>query len=287
MKIDLHVHTKCSDGNLHVDEVIREAGKRNIDLLSLTDHDSVECQDEAIALAQKYEINYITGVELNITFPHPDKTGKTISLDFLGYGYDVGNSELKNKLAMIRERREERAQEILGRLNVEFDKEDIPRFDQSDIKNIQDSVDGSFGRPQIAYYLVKKGIVGSTQEAFDRYLVRLDVPKFPLTLAEASQLIRNASGKLVIAHPSDPHGTSLDSVTSNLEGQTKIIEDHMLDYIDGVECWHARNDDRISAHYVAFAIKHHLLMTGGSDCHQKPIIMGTVDIPDWVAEQFI
>jgi predicted metal-dependent phosphoesterase TrpH len=287
MKIDLHVHTKCSDGNLNVDEVIREAGKRNIDLLSLTDHDSVECQDKAIVLAKEHGIAYIPGVELNVTSPHPFETGKTISLDFLGYDYDIGNRELKNKLATIRERREERAREILGRLNIEFDKEHIPRFDQSDIKNIQDSVDGSFGRPHIANYLVKKGIVGSVQEAFDRYLVRLDVPKFPLSLAEASQLIRNAGGKLVIAHPSDPHGTSLHSVTSNLEGQTKIIEDNMLDYIDGVECWHARNDNVTSKHYVAFAKKHHLLMTGGSDCHQKPIIMGTVDIPDWVAQQFM
>lgn len=286
MKIDLHIHTTCSDGNLHVDEVIREASKRNIDLLSLTDHDSIECQDEAIALAKEYGIAYITGVELNITFPHPFETGKTVSLDFLGYRYDIGSRELKNKLATIRERREQRAREILDRLNVEFDKEHFPRFDAADIKNIQDSVDGSFGRPHIARYLLKKGIVGSVQEAFDRYLVRLDVPKFPLSLAEASKLIRNAGGKLVIAHPNDPHGTSLDSVTSDLKGQTEIIEKHMLAYIDGVECWHSRNEARTEAHYIAFAKKHNLLMTGGSDCHQKPIIMGTVDIPDWVAEQF-
>jgi predicted metal-dependent phosphoesterase TrpH len=287
MKIDLHVHSACSDGSLHVSEVIAEASKRGIDLLSLTDHDNIECQDEAIVLAKKYGISYITGVELNVTSPHPYESGKTISLDFLGYQYDHHNGELEKKLETIRERREVRASEILDKLNNEFDKEHIPRFDDADIKNIQDSVDGSFGRPHIARYLLKKKIVGSVQEAFDKYLVRLDVPKFPLSLPEASKLIRNAGGKLVLAHPNDPHGTSLESVTADLKEQTDIIEKYMLDYIDGVECWHARNETVTSSHYVKFAREHGLLMTGGSDCHQKPIIMGTVDIPDWVAQQFI
>jgi len=286
MKIDLHIHTTCSDGNLHVDEVIREAKKKKIDLMSITDHDSIECQERVIALAKEYGIAYITGVELNIAFQYPPEPGKLISLDFLGYQFDIGNRELKNKLELIRQRREIRAREILEKLNIEFDEENIARFDEADIKKIQDSVDGAFGRPHIAKYLVEKGIVSSLQEAFDRYLVRLDVPKFPLSLAEASMLIRNAGGILVLAHPSDPHGTSLDSVTSDLEAQTKIIEEYMLEYIDGVECWHSRNDARTTAHYIGFTKSHDLFLTGGSDCHQKPIILGTVDIPDYVAEQF-
>ncbi|OGN95055.1 MAG: hypothetical protein A2Z75_02705 [Chloroflexi bacterium RBG_13_50_10] len=288
MKIDLHIHTRtCSDGNLHVDEVLREARKRNIDLISITDHDSIDCQKKALSLAKKYGINYITGVELNITFQYPPEPGKSVSLDFLGYQFDIGNPELKSKLKLIRQRREIRAREILEKLNIEFDKEHIDRFDKADIKKIQDSVDGAFGRPHIAKYLVEKGIVSSLQEAFDRYLVRLDVPKFPLSLAEASTLIRNAGGILVLAHPSDSHGTSLDSVTSDLEAQTKIIEEYMLEYIDGIECWHSRNDARTTAHYIQFTKSHDLFLTGGSDCHQKPIIMGSLDIPDYVAEQFI
>ncbi len=287
MKIDLHIHTACSDGNLPVDEVLREAKRRNIDLISLTDHDSIECQKKALSLAKKYGINYITGIELNVTFQYPPEPGKSVSLDFLGYQFDIGNRELKNKLKLIRERRGIRAHEIMDKLNTEFNKEHVARLTQADIKKIQDSVDGSFGRPHIARYLVEKGIVSSLQEAFDRYLVRLDVPKFPLTLAEASTLIRNAGGILVLAHPSDSHGTSLNTITSDLEAQTKIIEEYMLEYIDGIECWHWRNDDRTTAHYVQFTKSQDLFLTGGSDCHQKPIIMGRLDIPDYVAEQFM
>ena len=284
MKIDLHIHTKTgSDGNLSVEEVFREAKKRNISLMSITDHDSIDCQQRAAALAREYGIAYIPGVELNVTFHY---LGKSISLDFLGYQYDITNQELKDKLQLIAEHRERRARQILDKLNVEFDKENIQRFTEQDLKNIQDSVDGVFGRPHIANYLIEKGIVRDKQEAFDKYLVKCDVPKYPLSLAEASSLIRNAGGKLIHAHPNDPNGTSLVSITADLDEQTKIIEKYMLDYIDGVECWHSRHDARTTAHYIEFARKHGLIMTGGSDCHQKPIIMGTLDIPDWVAEQF-
>lgn len=285
MRIDLHIHTKtCSDGNLSIEEVFKEAKRRNIDLMSITDHDSVDCQERAIVLAKEYGIFYIIGVELNVTFQYPGN--KSISLDFLGYRYDIDNQELKNKLQVIKAHREARARQILDKLNIKLDKENVPRFTEEDLKNIQDSVDGAFGRPHIANYLIAKGIVKDKQEAFDKYLVKCDVPKYPLSLAEASRLIRNAGGILVHAHPNDPNGTSLISITGDLEEQTKIIEQYMLQYIDGIECWHSRNDAKTTAHYIEFAKKRNLLMTGGSDCHQKPIIMGTLDIPDFVAEQF-
>jgi len=252
--------------------------------MSITDHDSIDCQERAIALAREYDIAYITGVELNVTFQYPGS--KSISLDFLAYQYDIGNQELKNKLQMIKEHREARALQILEKLNVEFDKENIERFTEKDIRNIQARVDGVFGRPHIANYLIEKGIVRDKQEAFDKYLVKCDAPKYPLSLAEAPKLVRNAGGILILAHPNDPNGTSLVSITRDLSEQTRIIEEYMLEYIDGVECWHSRNDVKATAHYVKFARKHSLLMSGGSDCHQKPTVMGTVDIPDFVAEQF-
>jgi len=284
MKIDLHIHTKTgSDGNLTVDQIFKEAKKRNIDLMSITDHDSIDAQKRAITLAGEYGIAYITGIELNVTFPY---LGKPVSLDFLGYQYDISNQELRNKLQLLKEHRAARARRILDKLNIEFDKENIPRFTEADLKNIQDSVDGVFGRPHIANYLIEKGIVRNKQEAFDKYLVKCNVPKYPLSLAEASTLIRSAGGILVLAHPNDPNGTSLVSITSELDRQAEIIEQYMLEYIDGIECWHSRHDARTTAHYVGFARKYGLIMTGGSDCHQKPILMGTLDIPDYVAGQF-
>ncbi len=286
MKIDLHIHTKTgSDGNLPIEDVFAEAKKRGIELISITDHDSIECQEKAISLAGYYGIAYVTGVELNVNFEYPG--GKPVSLDFLGYRFDHKNRELNEKLRIIRDHRENRARQILRNINVEFENEGIAPLTEQDMEAIQSSVDGSFGRPHIADYLIKKGIVATRQEAFDKYLVKCDVPKYPLSLPEASRLIRGAGGMLVHAHPSDPNGTSLAKISPDLNKQTGIIEKYMLDYIDGVECWHSRHDSVTTNHYKAFAERHGLITTGGSDCHQKPIIMGTVPVPDSVAGWFV
>jgi predicted metal-dependent phosphoesterase TrpH len=287
MIIDLHIHSKHSDGALTVKEIVKEAKLRSIGFMSITDHDSIACQQIAIDLAGKAGIRYVSGVELNVTFSHPKyRKGKSTSLDFLGYQFDAKNKELRNKLQQIANYREERAAKILRNLNSEFEKEGISKLTKNDFDEIQASVDGVLGRPHIADYLVRKGIVRNRQEAFDKYLVRCNVPKYPLYLEEASRLVRNAGGKIVLAHPNDPHGTSLVTLTKSLPEQTGIIEESMLAHIDGVECWHSRNDAQTTNHYVKFAKKHGLIMTGGSDCHQKPIIMGTVKIPEYVAEQF-
>jgi predicted metal-dependent phosphoesterase TrpH len=285
MKIDLHIHTRTgSDGGLSVEEVFEEAYRRNIALVSITDHDSIECQERATALAQEHGIAYITGVELNVTFEY---LGKKYSLDFLGYRYDVSNQDLVNKIRLIARYRESRARQILDKLNTEFMREGRPVFTQDDINRIRDSVDGTFGRPHIADYLIKKGIVRDRKEAFARYLVKCDVPKYPLSLAEASSLIRKANGLLILAHPNDPQGTSLVGISRDLHEQTGIISECMLEYIDGIECWHSRLDAMTVVHYTDFARGHNLIMTGGSDCHQKPIIMGTVEVPAIVARQFV
>jgi predicted metal-dependent phosphoesterase TrpH len=288
MIIDLHIHSKtCSDGNLTVEEIVKEATLRNIGLISITDHDSIGCQQQAMTLAEKNGIKYIFGVELNVTFAHPKyQNGKAISLDFLGYQFDIENKELKNKIQLIANYREERATKILDNINVEFEKEGNEKLTKNDMEAIQASVDGVLGRPHIADYLIEKGIVKTRQEAFDKYLVKCDVPKYPLHLEEASRLVRNAGGKLVFAHPNDSYGTSLVTLTKSLPEQTRIIEEAMLSYIDGVECWHSRNNTQTTNHYIKFTKKHKLIMTGGSDCHQKPIIMGTVKIPEYIAEQF-
>ena len=287
MTIDMHIHSKASDGKLTVKEIFKEAKRRSILFMAITDHDSVGCQIQAIEGAKKEAIRYVTGVELNVTFTHPTyHEGKPVSLDFLGYQFDAGNKPLQSKLELMAKYREERALKILYNLNEVFRKEETTELTMDDLRQIEESVDGVLGRPHIADYLVKKNIVKTRQEAFDKYLVKCDVPKYPLYIEDASKIVRDAGGKLVLAHPNDPHGTSLTSLTKSLAEQTSIIQEKMLPYIDGVECWHSRNTQETTKHYIAFARKHELIMTGGTDCHQKPIIMGTVQIPDWVADQF-
>jgi hypothetical protein len=287
MITDLHIHSICSDGKFTIEDILAEATARKIGFLSITDHDSIGFQCEAVSLAKTAKIHYISGVELNVTFSHPQyHEGKTVSLDFLGYQFDPNNETLKNKLAQVAKYREERAAKILENLNAEFTKEGLETLTKNDFREIEASADGVLGRPHIADYLVKKNIVKTRKEAFDKYLVKCDVPKYPLYLKEASKLIRDAGGKMVLAHPNDPNGTSLTALTKSLVEQTSIVRDSMLDYIDGVECWHSRNDSQTTNHYVKFTKDLGLILTGGSDCHQRPVLMGTVDVPAFVIDQF-
>jgi predicted metal-dependent phosphoesterase TrpH len=288
MKIDLHIHSRdCSDGKMTIPEIFGEAHRRGIKVISISDHDSIDCQETAQALALEYDIKYITGVELNISFPHPRyRDSKPVSLDMLGYQYDMHNQALIKKLKQLREYRKKRAEQILEKINDQLTKERLKPFTHNDLEAIEETVDGAFGRPHIANYMVKKGIVSNKQKAFDKYLVKCNVPKMPVSLEEASSLIRGAGGKLIHAHPSDPNGTSLVSLTPSIQEQHKIIKENMLPWLDGIECWHTRhNPGTISAH-LTFAKKEGLIVTGGSDCHQQPVIMGTLDIPAYVAEQF-
>ena len=287
MAIDLHIHSNHSDGRMTLEQIFSEANQRGIRVLSITDHDTMDGQGRAEFLARQYGIGYLAGLELNVTYTHPGyKAGRPISLDFLAYHYDPAHPPLAEKLQALRAYRQERAQRILENINRELAREDRQAFTGEDLEAIQDSVDGAFGRPHIANYMVTKGIVSTKQEAFDRYLVRCNVPKMPLSLAEASDLVRHAGGKLMLAHPNHPRGTSLISLTSSLDEQQRIIEETMLPHIDGVECWHSMHDPESTRSYIAFAARLGLMVCGGSDCHQNPVIMGSVDVPDRVAEQF-
>lgn len=288
MKIDLHIHCKeCSDGRLGLEDIFKEAHRRQVGVISITDHDSIDCQERALSLAEAYGIHYVTGVELNISFSFaPYREGKAVSLDLLGYAYDMDDVPLREKLRELREYRRIRAEKIFRNVNRELVSHDLAPLTEGDFEALRMSVDGTLGRPHIADYLVRKGIVNSRQEGFDQYLVKCDVPKMPLSLAEAAGLIHAAGGKAVLAHPSNPQGTSLVSLTHSVAEQHRIIREGMLPHLDGIECWHPGHEPRTTASHLNFAREEQLMATGGSDCHQQPVILGTVPVPDFVAAQF-
>ena len=138
MIIDLHIHSQSSDGAFTVEEIIEGARLRKIGFISITDHDSIDCQQLAIDLAGKARIRYVSGVELNVNFLHPIyNQGKPVSLDFLGYQFDVKNRALAYKLREIAKYREERASKILRNLNAEFEKEEIEKLTKRDFEQIK------------------------------------------------------------------------------------------------------------------------------------------------------
>jgi predicted metal-dependent phosphoesterase TrpH len=284
MKTDFHVHSNYSDGKMNPETLFEEASQRGLVAMSVTDHDSLDAQEEAISFAKKQRIWYVSGLELNVTFSHREsRGGKAVSLDFLAYGYDIRHRALGRKLRELRDYRKKRGEKILKRINAELRKEGLETLSAADLLGSQPSADAALGRPHLARYLIERGIVRTRQEAFDKYLVKCNVPKLPLSLEEAAGLVHDAGGMLFFAHPNDSRGTSLIKLTESLEKQHQIIEESMLPHIDGIECWHPRHTPETIQSYIGFAKKHGLLTSGGSDCHQDPVLLGSVDVPDEVA----
>jgi hypothetical protein len=261
---DLHLHSHFSDGTYAPEEMVAQARRCELSAIALTDHDSVEgCAATALACAVA-GIEFIAGTELTA-----EQDGNELHL--LGYFVDTHNDRLLTQIARFQVVRQNRIREMVSRLN----KLKVPL-----------SADAVFalancrapGRPHVARALVKAGLCGNLDEAFERFLKKNRpawVPKFKMSAGEAIDLIHQAEGVAVMAHP-------------GLNRTDEVIPDLVEAGLDGIECFHTKHSTATSEHYLELADRFHLLVTGGSDCHGlskgRPLI-GTVKVPYQHVEQ--
>ena len=258
MFADLHLHTFFSDGTYSPEEMVSEARRTGLGAIALTDHDTVEGCARAATACAGVGIEFIAGTEL--TAEQNDH-----ELHILGYYLDTSNQELLSEIGRFQEVRQNRIREMVTRLN----EVDIPITEEAvfALANCH-----SPGRPHVARALVKAGLCGSLDEAFERFLKKNRpawVPKFKMSAGDAIRLIHRAGGVAVMAHPGISHNDSV--IPSMVEAG-----------LDGLECFHTKHSTAISEHYMEMADQFKLLVTGGSDCHGmskgKPLI-GTIKVP--------
>jgi len=255
---DLHLHTYFSDGTYSPEELVARATQGGFSAMSLTDHDTVEgCTRTAVA-CKSADIEFITGTEL--TAQHGEH-----EIHILGYFIDTTHSRLLSEIEKFQSVRQDRIREIVARLNalgVTLDPQAV--FQLANCK--------SPGRPHVARAMVQAGICSSLDEAFERFLKKnrpAFVPKFKMSASAAINLIHEAGGLAVLAHPGLNHA---DEVIA------PIVEAGL----DGIECFHTKHSTSTAEHYLQIADRLELLVTGGSDCHGmnkgKPLI-GTIKLP--------
>ena len=256
--IDLHLHSHFSDGTYGPEELAAQARRYELAAIALTDHDSVEgCPGTAQACAA-VGIEFITGTELTA-----EEDGNEVHI--LGYCVDTQNTILLTQIARFQAVRQNRIREMVARLNQ---------------LKVPLSADAVFalanctapGRPHVARALVAAGLCSSLDEAFERFLKKNRpawVPKFKMSGAEALELIHQAGGVAVLAHP-------------GLNRTDEVIPGLVEAGMDGIECYHTKHPTATTERYLKIADRFHLLVTGGSDCHGmnkgKPLI-GTVKVP--------
>jgi predicted metal-dependent phosphoesterase TrpH len=191
VRADLHSHSNVSDGVLPPQDVVARAHEQGVELYALTDHDEVGGLEPAATAAQRLGLAFVPGVEVSVTW------GST-TLHIVGLGVEYRDGRLEARLGAVRSGRIARAQEMAGQLAR---------------VGIEGAFDGALvyaGNPQMisrthfARYLVETGHCRDVKDVFSRYLVEGKpgfVPHAWATLGEAIDMIRDAGGVAIVAHP--------------------------------------------------------------------------------------
>jgi 3',5'-nucleoside bisphosphate phosphatase len=244
-RVDLHLHTRASDGELTPVDLVRAAVAGGLDVIAVTDHDTVAGVPDALAAAEGTPLRVIAGVEMSTI--HEDR-----EVHVLGYGVDPSSPGIVLHQSVASGRREERAREMVRRLQgmgLRIAFEDVLRAAGADARVI--------GRPHVARALLANGEVRSMGEAFDRWLgdhapafVRSDLP----TVRAAIDAIRAAGGVAAWAHPD----------REVLEPFAPVFAGWGL---GGIECFRPTTGAEDGKRLRATARALGLMPTGGSDWH--------------------
>jgi hypothetical protein len=269
--VDLHCHSTASDGGLTPQELVARAASQGIEVLSITDHDTTEGIPAAQAEARRWGITLVPGVEVSTVSGREE-------IHLLGYFVGTEDNELQALLATTREARWERAQKMLARLErlgmpVEWER----------VVEVSGG-GGSIGRPHVAATLLEAGHVSSYDEAFDLWIGRdrpAYVERYKLTPEEAIQLVRKSGGLTALAHPYLYTRRGERRAGLNLKYWLPRLRAAGL---EGLEVYYPNYPRRASRQLLQLAIKHRLLITGGSDFHGGMLGngLGSVAVP-WAA----
>jgi len=248
VRADLHCHSTASDGTCPPAGVMRRARAAGLDVIALTDHDTVAGHDEA-RRALPAGLTLVPGIELSCRLG-----GHSVHL--LGYLFDPDHAGLAAECARIRESRLQRARAMVGRLaelGVPVTWEQVSAI----------AGDGVVGRPHIARAMVETGVIESPDQAFGPEWIgpggRAQVTRYALDPERAVTLIRAAGGVAVLAHPRVPARgwTVPDDVIAGLAAAG----------LSGIEVWHPDQGPAQRAELQALAGRLGLVASGGSDDH--------------------
>ncbi|MDF1536265.1 MAG: PHP domain-containing protein [bacterium] len=273
--IDLHTHSTASDGKLSPSALMAHAAEAGIEVIALTDHDTLSGLAEARQAAGKLGIEFIPGIEISAEY-NPG------TMHMLGYFVDPGDESLMETLAWLRGGRDDRNRIILKKLaelGCPMDWDEVAALAGGE----------SMGRPHIANAMLARGYVSTFTEAFDRYLGKgaaAYTDREKMTPERAVEKVLQAGGVPVLAHPQT---LSLpDGDLSDLLGRLASLG------LAGVEAHYYSHSAEETALYVALAEKHGLLATGGSDFHGPGMMetrlgvgRGNLEIPRSVADALI
>lgn len=282
MKFDLHCHSTCSDGTYAPADVVQRAHAAGVDVLALTDHDTLLGIDEARAAATAYGMTLINGVEISCEHTVNGGYGKNKSTNKIIHvlGLDFTDREkMHETLLQLQESRATRGQRITEKLSKLLD------IDYDELwQAVLDKAGGNpqaVGRAHIGQVLFERGEVKTVQKAFDKYLadnksayVAIDA----LSMADGIELIHACGGKAVLAHP-----TRYQLSATRVR---KLIEEFAQ--LGGDACELPATSEPISTRKMVdrSIAEHELVASIGSDFHGSNMPWRRLgDVPSLTTEQ--
>lgn len=272
--IDLHIHTNISDGTLSPKQVIDEAKKNDVSIIAIADHDTIEAyNDELFEYAKSKNITLIKAVEIST------KTNKT-GIHVLGYNFDLENEELNKKLFELRNARHDylyKVANILKSIGYTLNLSILDAIDSVTKAHIaSDVIDNIQNQAKLLHDFGHIPTKGEFIETIMNEGCIAYVKKVSITPKEAANLIRNANGKVILAHPVaytyEDNLTETDIYDLIMEMKADGIESNYI-YIDRLS--NKKNDiDK----WTTFANKHNLISTIGSDFHTNDGIHPTIGL---------
>lgn len=257
-KVDYHIHSWFSDGTMKPTELVRKYHEEGYDIISITDHDGVDGIEEALIAGEAVKIQVVTGVELAV-----EHNG--LNLHMLGYKFDHENEEFLDKMDELRQYRDERNEKLLKALqDMGYD------ITMDDVK--QRKRQTYVGKPNFARALVAKGYVGSVKEAFEegKFLCAPEIKEIErkkITAKEAIDLIQNAGGMAVLAHPGKIKNIGERGSQEYWDNFEALLRDLKKQGLKGLECFYPDHSEEEQLKFAILAGKYHLHMTEGSDYH--------------------
>ena len=263
----MHTHSNASDGDFTPAQLMREARKKGVTVIALTDHDTLGGIEEAQSEAAVVGVRFIPGIEISINWTKTAAAsglGPGGEMHLLGLGVKTPSPAFLAAISELTRRREERNLKILDNMNalgIEASWDDI--LAEAGLSSAGTSAGVfSIGRPHFASFLVKKKIVKNKDQAFTRYLKLgkpLFVPKAGLPFEQAVAGIRESGGIPVLAHP-----MSLYVAWGCLPDLVKALKDRGL---MGIEAWHPIAKARSCRRLEELGRSLGLYITEGSDFH--------------------
>jgi predicted metal-dependent phosphoesterase TrpH len=250
--VDLHTHTRYSDGTDTPSQLVAKAVEHGVTHLAVTDHDTVAALPEALTAAKAYGITVFTGIELSVQYQQYH------DIHILGYCFDAAHEEIGARLSLFQEHRVQRGLEILQRVNRRLSALGKAPLDS---QRILARVRGALARPHLAQELLAQGYVHTIQDAFREFLIPCDVPKATFHPEEAFNLIAQAGGMCSLAHPA--------TISTDTQVLEQLLERLRAMGMVGVEAYHHCHEQALIDFLCARAQRYGLVVTGGSDYHGR------------------